>query len=188
MSGESHQGELATLVDAAKAGNANAYSALVARFEGTVLGIAMRITRNPEDARDVVQQTWLILMSKVDTIQSANALPGWLATTARREALRMVRERGRAVPLGPDVLSAMTDHSDGPESRAEKHDLDVRLHKALENLPERRREFLIQLVGNRRPYTEVAGRFGLSKGSLGPLRARYLRDLLDACTRVGAVA
>jgi RNA polymerase sigma factor (sigma-70 family) len=188
MSDEPHQGQFAGLVDAAKAGNASAYSDLVTRFEGTVHAIAIRITRNPEDARDVVQQTWLILIHKVDTIQSADALPGWLATTARREALRVVRERSRAVPLGPDVLSAMTDPSDSPETRAEKHDLDARLHEALEHLPERRRDFLIQLVANRQPYTEVARRFGLSKGSLGPLRARYLRDLLEACTRTGAVA
>jgi RNA polymerase sigma factor (sigma-70 family) len=181
-------GQLAALVDSAKAGNAGAYSVLVARFEDTVHAIAIRITRNPEDARDVVQQTWLVLMSKVDTIQSPDALPGWLATTARREALRLVRARDRALPLGPDALCAVKDPSDSPETRAEKHDLDARLHEALEHLPERRRDFLIQLVANRQPYAEVAARFGLSKGSLGPLRARYLRELLDACTRVGAVA
>jgi RNA polymerase sigma factor (sigma-70 family) len=187
-SGEFSQGQLAVLVDAAKSGSGNAFSALVARFERTVYAVAIRITRNPDDAWDVVQQTWLILLRKVGSIHSADALPGWLVTTARREALRLVRERARNLPLEPDVLTAVEDPSDSPETRAEKRDLDARLHQALQHLSERRRDFLIQLVGHRQPYAEVAARFELSPGSLGPLRARYLRELLDACTQVGATA
>jgi RNA polymerase sigma factor (sigma-70 family) len=179
---------LPALVDAARNGDASAFTALVARFERMIFNVALRVTRHPEDAADVVQQTWLILLSKIDTVQSGEALPAWLSTTARREALRLVRDRSRQLPLDDGTLERLEDPSELPDSQAERRDLAERVHRALLQLPRQRGDFLIQLVGYRRPYVEVAERFQYSRGSLGPLRARYLRELSDALDGCGGTA
>src|SRR5436309_2184233 len=89
----SRANELVSLVAAAGAGDADAFAALVARFEPLVHKVALDVTRHPEDAAEVVQQTWLVLFYKIKSIRIAEALPGWLRTTARREAFRLLRER-----------------------------------------------------------------------------------------------
>jgi RNA polymerase sigma factor (sigma-70 family) len=180
--------ELVELVGAARDGDASAFARLVARFEPMIGNVALGITRNPEDAADVAQQTWLILFTKIGTVQSAEALPGWLSTTARREALKVVRERSRHLPLDENGLERLQDASDLPEHEVEKRDLAERVRRALQQLPRQRGDFLIQLVGYRRPYDEVAARFRYSRGSLGPLRARYLRELSEALEVCGGTA
>jgi RNA polymerase sigma factor (sigma-70 family) len=186
---DEHPGRnVADLVHAAQAGDAAAFSALVGEFQALVRRVAFAVTRNPDDTSDAVQQTWLILLRKIGSIECADALPGWLSTTARREALRLVRERARHQPLDETILDHTADTSDGPERQAEMLDLVERVDRALLSLPRQRREFLIDLVGHRVPYSEVADRFQFARGSLGPLRARYLRDLSAALEECGATA
>jgi RNA polymerase sigma factor (sigma-70 family) len=174
------KGQIAALVDAARSGESDALTALVVRFDGLVRGVALSVTHKPEDADDVAQQTWLALYCNIRSIQCGEALPGWLATTARREGLRLVRDRSRCVPLDEAWLHQMEDHTDGPEVRAEKQELLTCLRLALQRLPQRQQQLLIKLVGYRRPYAEVAADLQYAKGSLGPLRGRYLRQLYEA--------
>jgi RNA polymerase sigma factor (sigma-70 family) len=176
------------LVEAARTGDAHAFAALVTQFERMVYKVAIGITRHPEDASDVVQQTWLILLSKMHSIHTSEALPGWLSTTARREALRLVRERSRNIPLDPTTVECAEDPSEGPDSQVERRDLIERVNQALRQLPHQRRDFLVELVGRRAPYAEVAARFQFAHGSLGPLRARYLNQLSRALEECGVTA
>ena len=50
-----------------------------------------------DDAADAVQNTWLRLLENLTKIDHPEALPGWLATTARREALGVLRRRTREI-------------------------------------------------------------------------------------------
>jgi RNA polymerase sigma factor (sigma-70 family) len=177
--------DLTALVEAATRGDARAFAALVARFDDLVFSVALGITHQREDAADVAQQTWLVLLSKIGTVQSGDALPGWLSTTARREALRVVRQRSRNVPLDGNALERLTDPADGPDHHAERRDLAQRVNQALHRLPRQRAAFLVQLVGHERPYVEVAAQFQLSPGSVGRVRARYLRELSEALVDFG---
>lgn len=180
--------DVAALVDAAKTSDEQAFAAIVERFEQMVYKTAVRITRDADDAADVVQQTWLVLVRKMDSIQTGQALPGWLSTTARREALRVVRERSRLLAVDQTTLERAEDPSEGPDRQVERRDLVERVNRALHRLPRQRREFLLELVGQRAPYAEMAARFQLAQGSLGPLRARYLRQLADALYDCGVTA
>ena len=51
----------------------------------------MRCRLSRADAADVSQNVWLRLTEHLDTIREPAALPGWLATTTRRECLRTIR-------------------------------------------------------------------------------------------------
>lgn len=178
----------AGLVRAARGGDRAAFAELVARFDPMIRRLAVTITRSAEDADDVAQQTWLALLEKIDSLQQEEALPGWLATTARREALHVVRRRGRSVPLDGVVLDRAEDPAEGPEDQVAKQDLAERVRRALEQLPRQRRNLLIALVGQQRPYVEVSAEFAFSVGSLGPLRARCLQQFARALASCGGLA
>ena len=65
----------------------------------------------------MVQNTWLRLLENLTKIDNPEALPGWLATTARREALGILRRRGRTVltrdeDLGVDLADPASTELD----------------------------------------------------------------------------
>src|SRR3954469_10404914 len=47
---------------------------------------------------EAVQRTWVLLFRNADRINDPRCLPGWLSTTARREALAILRGQQRAIP------------------------------------------------------------------------------------------
>lgn len=179
--------DLAALVSGARKGDASAVAALTTLFAGLVRGSAARITTNPDDLDDITQQTWLIFMRRIDSIRTVEALPGWLATTARREALRVVRERRKVLPLEGHT-ERTEDLSESPEDHAVRQDVEDRVHRALARLPHHQARLLIAVVAERRPYREIARELGCPVGSLGPLRARYLKHLSAQLTTFGFTA
>src|SRR3954469_16592978 len=93
--------EVEQLVEAARAGDAAAWDALFDRYLPLVTAVIRRLRLSPSDADDVNQTVWLRLVEHLDTLREPQALPGWLATTARNEGLRLIKRRGRDVPVDP---------------------------------------------------------------------------------------
>ena len=99
------------LVLRARAGDRRAWDEIVERFAPLVWGICMRHRLSPADADDVGQSVWLGLLEHLQTLREPAALPGWIATTTRRECLRLHDEaRRRRAPVegqaGDDDLGA----------------------------------------------------------------------------------
>ena len=94
--------DVAGLVRAASAGDRTAWDSLVDRFASTVWAIARAHRLNAADAADVSQTTWLRLLEHLDRIQQPERVGAWLATTARRESLHVLRRAGRQIPNGDD--------------------------------------------------------------------------------------
>src|SRR3954469_10701388 len=93
--------EVEQLVDAARSGDAAAWDALVDRFLPLVTAVIRRLRLSPADADDVNQTVWLRLVEHLDGLREPRALPGWLATTARNEGLRVIKRRNREVSVDP---------------------------------------------------------------------------------------
>jgi len=165
------------LLAAVRAGDGVAFADLMCRFRPVVLRSALRVTSNLDDAEDAAQQTWLRLWQHADQVQQPDALPGWLATTARREALRIATQRTTPGPLDLTALERLRDPSDEPDVLAERRETVEQVARALARMPAPAAQLLLQLVGHGRPYAEVSRELGRPQGSLGPLRARYLRQL-----------
>ena len=94
---------VAGLVDAAAAGEQGAWNALVQEFVGLLWAVARAHRLCDADAADVVQATWLRLFEHLGRLHEPARVGAWLATTARRECLRTLREHGRAAPFGDDA-------------------------------------------------------------------------------------
>ena len=97
---------LTELVTAAANGDPEAWNAIVERFSSLLWSVGRAHRLSMEDAADVVQNTWLRLLDH-RPIQQPEALPGWLATTARHECLSLLRRRGRDVLVRDDLLGPM---------------------------------------------------------------------------------
>lgn len=175
---------MAGAVRRAAAGDKDAWDEIVESFSGLVWSVANGYRLGAADAAEVSQTTWLRLLENLDRIREPERLGGWLATTARREALRQLRLRGREHVTDDDATFDRAPSTDpGPEELLLVHDRDRLLWRAFTQLDDRCRRLLQLVVIVAPPYTEVAAALDMPIGSIGPTRARCLdrlRRLLEA--------
>ena len=87
-------------------GNQAAWAGLVERFAPLISSVIGRYRLAPSDAGDVRQTVWLRLVEHIEDLREPLALPGWIATTTRNEAQRVLSARRRIHLVDPQVQSA----------------------------------------------------------------------------------
>jgi RNA polymerase sigma factor (sigma-70 family) len=172
---------ITSLVGAAMSGDEQAWRELVDRYTPLLGSVLHRFGLAAVETQDVAQTVWLRLVEHLGSLREPRALPMWLITTAKREALRCVSDRRRSVPYDPLDPSWLPSSDDGAEAdtdllRAERHDA---LLAGLAELPARQRELLLMLLVADPPlsYAQISERVGIPPGSIGPTRARALDRL-----------
>jgi len=93
------------LVAQAKAGDQNAFTELVNRYERKIYRLAKNITQNDEDAEDVLQDAFLKAYTHLDNFKGDSKFYTWIVRIAVNEALMRLRKRktDRSVPLDEPV-------------------------------------------------------------------------------------
>ena len=123
-------------------------------------------------------------MEHLDEIREPLALPGWIATTARRECIRALQKQSRLVPVDPQAGSTQLESGSSQPALDEALLADERrqaLRDGLAELPEDRRALLLLLLEDPPlPYREISARLGIPIGSIGPTRVRALAQLRNS--------
>ena len=116
---------------------------------------------------------------RIDDLREPRALPGWLSTTCRNEALRVIRLRGRDTVTDPQgtTFERLGDDTALDEALLREERAQA-LRDGLAELPAARRELLEMLMTDPPlSYDEISAKLGIPKGSIGPTRARALEQL-----------
>ncbi|HWB71199.1 MAG TPA: sigma-70 family RNA polymerase sigma factor [Egibacteraceae bacterium] len=181
--------QVAAAVRAAASGDDQAWDALVERFNGLVWSVARGHRLSSTDAADVVQTTWLRLVEHLDRLRQPQQVGAWLATTARRESLRVLRLATREQPRDEQVEFAADAPEDSPELVALAHERSALLWRSLEELSPRCRRLLRVLMADPAPsYEEVSAALDMPVGSIGPTRGRCLDCLRRRLQRAAVTA
>ena len=173
------------LVTSARNGDQKAWDGLVERYAPLIWSICRRYGLGGADAEDVGQAVWMRLVEHLSNLRDSAALPGWLATTTRRECCRVLRATCK-LPTNGHLLENMPDE----QTATAEHELlmaerTAALREAFARLPPRCQQLLAMLVADPPvPYTEISARLGIPVGSIGPNRHRYL----DRLRRAPAIA
>jgi RNA polymerase sigma factor (sigma-70 family) len=169
--------DVAQLVESAAAGDPTAWDTLVDRYAGLVWAVIRGHRLSGADAADASQTTWLRLVEHVDSLTDPARVGAWLATTARRECLRILRTSGRQIPYGDDLPEPDCDE-DSVDEDLLRNERDALLWEAFGRLPQRDQTLLRMLVADPAPsYREIADALDMPIGSIGPTRARCLERL-----------
>ena len=157
----------------------DAWSDLVDRFAGLVWSVARGVGLGEADAADVSQTTWMRLAEHLDQLHDGSSVGAWLATTARREAIRVSRLGTRQVPVDPwEWLDQPDEKFEDPELAVLAAERTVTVQMAVAILPERCRRLLEALASDPpATYGEVSAALQLPMGSIGPTRSRCLERL-----------
>ena len=90
------------LVTAAKRGDTRAFEQLVFRHKRRALATAQRITRNREDAEDVVQESFLKAFRHLASFEEKARFSSWLTRIVMNEAYMLLRPKRRVMEVLPD--------------------------------------------------------------------------------------
>jgi RNA polymerase sigma factor (sigma-70 family) len=181
--------ELARRVQAAAAGDQDAWNWLVDRFSRLVWSVIRANGLSQPDAADAFQLTWLRLLDRVGTIQEPSRLGGWLATTARNECRGIWRKSGRATPTDDEVLERVAGTAPAADVSSLTSARDAVLWQAFGRLTVRCQQVLRVLVAEAEDgppqYAGAALALQMPVGSLGPTRRRCLDQLRQMLSAAG---
>jgi RNA polymerase sigma factor (sigma-70 family) len=178
--------ETVRVMRAAADGDLRAWDTLVDRYSNLLRSIARMHRLSSADTEEVVQTTWLRLVEHLPRITSPASVRRWLATTARNESLRILRQAARCRPS--DELPEGVQHETAQEIdvRLLRSERDRALWQAVGRLPSRDQTLLGLLVADPPlSYEQIADVMDVPTGSVGPTRARCLSRLRRETERVG---
>jgi RNA polymerase sigma-70 factor (ECF subfamily) len=152
------------LVERARAGDAQAFEALVRRHLRTAHAVALSVVLDPADAEDVCQDAFIAALERLDDCQP-DRFVAWLMTIVRNRAISLQRHRKvrRSQPL---EWAVGLGSAENPAQDAERSALRKRLLDAMATIPERQREVLLlhDLEGWR--HREIGERLGMKEGTV----------------------
>src|SRR5579872_4929860 len=132
------------LVQAAKAGDVQAFEQLIKKYDRNVFRIAQHITQNREDAEDVLQDAFLKAYENLEQFQGNSKFYTWLVRIAVNESLMRLRRRrtGKMVSIDEDVETEdgsvprdLADWAPDPEQNYTQSELGEILRKTIQGLP-----------------------------------------------------
>jgi RNA polymerase sigma-70 factor (ECF subfamily) len=140
-----------------------AFELLYGRYVRSIFGLALRRLRDRHQAEDAVQETFAAVWRSAASYRPERgpAAP-WLYAVARNAIVD--RQRARVEPASevPEMVSA----EPGPSDRAEASFVTWRIHRALEELPEKEREVVELAYWSEMSQSEVADYLNIPLGTV----------------------
>lgn len=170
------------LITACRHGDEAAWDVLVTRYERLIFTVARRTGLDDEQAADVLQRVFMILIERIATINSPQRLSAWLAATTRREAWRLRRQERMLLSVDEaeaQQLAALEDNAALPDEVVTQLEEQHEVMRALQRMEPRCRRLLTLLFLTPDPpsYADIAARLDMPVGAIGPTRARCLDKL-----------
>ncbi len=183
--------EEARLVQRARQGDFGAFEQLVTRTESKIYGLLLRLVGNPDDARELLQETYLSAYRNLDRFQGNAAFSTWVYRIATNHALMRFRKKNPET-VGLDEIPVPT-HEEIRERGVSDWDLDPKeavlqkeirglLNRAILDLPPLYRAVVVLRDVEGLSTAETAQALGITEGAVKTRlhRARlFLREALS---------
>ena len=173
------------LMAAVKQGNHGAFTELVQMHQQSVVGTAMRLLGNLEDAHDVAQQVFVRIWKGAVRYEPTAKFTTWMFTILRNLAFNEYRRRGRHPLQSLDADEEefghqLADHATvSPDAAVEHQELEGLVEEAIAALPENQRLALSLRHQEGMAYEEIAEVLQLSLSAVKSLIFRARQELRD---------
>ncbi len=169
------------LVDLARSGSEPAFEAIVARYRKPLLRYCVRLV-SEQRAEEAVQETFVRAYAALMRGEEVRTLKPWLYRVAHNAALNTVR----AKPLTLVDLDEGLESADSTETAAERHEGLRDVVSAMQALPLRQRDAIVQREFEGRSYEEIAVALGVSNGAVRQLLNRARTSLRAGAATIAA--
>lgn len=175
----------AALILRAQQGERGAFDALVAMYQGRAYQFALRLTRNSDDAADMVAETFIRAYKAIGNFRSEASFSTWLFRILYNAYLDLQRRDRNRKHLSLDetiegddgeMRRQYADESAGPQELAETEERKAILLRAIRQLPEYQQTMILLFHTEGKSYEEIAEIVGLP---LGTVKSRMNRARLS---------
>ena len=179
------------LIERSRRGDRAAFDQLVSKHQQRAYQYAYRLTRDPEEAADVVAESFIRMFKALDNFKGDSAFTTWMYRIATNCFLD-IRKKKRSKPAisleatvqttDGEVAYQFEDTNSSPHEEAERTEAMSAVQDAIEQLPEYQRAIIIMYHAEMQSYEEIASALNLPIGTVKSRlnRARLsLRNLLE---------
>jgi RNA polymerase sigma factor (sigma-70 family) len=166
------------IVAAVVAGNPEGLAEAYDKYASPLYTYCRSLLREPADAADVVQDTFVIAASRLAGLRDQNRLRPWLYAVARNECHRRLRARAAQVAMPLDEMPDVTDTSADVSGEAERDDLRRLLRSAVRGLNAGDQDLIELQLRQGLDVAEIAAVLGVSRNHAHALLSRA-RDQLE---------
>ena len=164
----------AQLVARAQAGDLSAFEDLVTKYQREIYGLACRMVSDPEEAKDLAQQTFLQAFIHLRGFRQEAQFRTWIFRIAINQCYNFLKSRKKyGDPVDCDEV-VLVGEDDTPEEELISQDERRRVYAALKKLPPKQQAVLTLKVDQGLSYQEISEVLG---GTPGAARVNYCQAL-----------
>jgi RNA polymerase sigma-70 factor (ECF subfamily) len=164
------------------AGEGRAFDAIVDRYERRVFAVALRMSGDPEDARDITQEVFISAMRALRRFRGDAQLGTWFHRVAINASYDHARRRKRRQAQALEVVGEQPSSEPGPDDEAVAASRAAAVHRALGDLSDDHRAVIVLHDLQGLDYPEVAEALDIP---LGTVKSRIHRARLDLAKLLG---
>ncbi len=173
------------LFERLQAGEVDAVRDLFERYRPRVYRICLHYTGNAEDARDIVQETFVRAFRGVRSFRGESALATWLTRIAMNLCLNFRRDRRTATTLLDQRADQIRTNippvvPPGPEEELRRREMSDRVRQLVGTLPRRERMAFVMKFYNEMKIKEISAAMQISEGTVKSFLHRALVTLRKA--------
>jgi RNA polymerase sigma factor (sigma-70 family) len=165
------------VVAAIAAGDPDGLAEAYDRYAAPLYTYCRSLLREPADAADAVQDTFVIAASKVAGLRDQSRLRPWLYAVARNECHRRLRDKASAATSALDQVPEMSDESSDVSEGAERAELRALLRSAVRGLGASEQDLIQLQLRQELDVAEIAAMLGVSRNHAHALLSRARAQL-----------
>ncbi len=165
------------LLQRAKSGDQEAFGRLVTEHQDRIYALALRMTRDPDDAEELAQEAFFKAWQNLTDFKEKSAFSTWLYRLTANLCIDFLRREQKRRTISLDDVEGesmwqLPDERYSPECEAERNEMAQELRAGIEQLSEEHRRVLILREMDGLTYEEIGTLLGLEQGTV---RSRLFR-------------
>ena len=163
------------LVELSAGGDINAFETLIQTHQKKVYNIALRMTKNHEDAQELAQDTLVRAFTAIKKFRGEASFSTWLYRIAMNVCTDFLRKKNKAVVISMEqgAVGSENEHpiqlpeeGPGPEEQSEKRQLKQLIRSAMDSLSVEHRQVLVLRDLMDLSYKDIADSLDVSEGTI----------------------